>query len=106
VGDVVVVATFHVDPERVEEFLTLLERVTTATHAEEGCLKYACVRATDEPGRLAIVERWRSAADLGAHSRSAHIAEFRAAIEELQIERPDVTVYEELGLGSEAQGTV
>ncbi len=45
-----------------------------ATRAEQGCVEYAFSSDADDPGRVRLVERWETMADL-----EAHVAALRSA---------------------------
>ena len=48
-----------------------------ASRAEDGCLDYAFARDLADPDTLILFERWRDAAALEAHDKTAHMAEFQ-----------------------------
>ena len=48
-----------------------------ASRDEDGCLDYAFARDLADPDTLVLFERWRDAAALEAHGKTAHMAEFQ-----------------------------
>lgn len=48
-----------------------------ASRAEDGCLDYTFAQDLADPDTLVLFERWRDAAALAAHGKSAHMAEFQ-----------------------------
>jgi quinol monooxygenase YgiN len=80
-----VIAEIELQPGRREEFLALFRAHVLKVRAEKGCLAYA--PTVDAPGSalpghpprenvLTIVETWQTLADLEAHIRAPHQAEF------------------------------
>ena len=59
-----------------------------------GCILYALHQGTDDPSRLAFVERWASRELLDAHLRSPHVAAILERAEELFGDSGDIVVYE------------
>lgn len=53
-----------------------LAELVASTHMEEGCLRYALHRHSDDPGRFVIIEHWRDRESLQAHFERAHMAAF------------------------------
>jgi len=102
--EVVVVGSFTAEPgkeaEAVEAFKALLE----PTHREEGCILYALHQGTDDPRRLAFIERWESRELLEAHLASPHVKELLIRAEELFGDSGDIVVYEPLPGGETRKG--
>src|SRR5690348_10204719 len=73
-SEVVVVGSFTALPGKEAEAVEAFEALVAPTHAEDGCILYALHRGTDDPARLAFVERWASREHLDAHLKSPHVA--------------------------------
>jgi len=67
--------------------------MVAATLAEDGCLHYSFAQDVVDPDLIRISERWRDEAALGAHSASAHMAEFQQALAGLKAEGADLRLY-------------
>ena len=102
----IVIATFSVRAGREADAEAAFEELVDATHAEEGCERYALHRDPANPLAFVFVERWASAEAHAAHDETAHVARIRARIDELFQEEPDVRRLEPLPLGDAAKGTV
>jgi quinol monooxygenase YgiN len=87
-----VIATVTLLPGQRDAWLAAFDRVRPAVLAEDGCDAYEAT--AEEPGVLGaqsplppdtvvIVERWRDAAALRAHSTAPHMAAYRAAVKPL-----------------------
>ena len=68
--------TFRCRPEMREEFLEMIrtEGIDDAARAEPGNLQYDFYLPLDSSDDLLLIEKYRDAAALGAHVRSAHVA--------------------------------
>lgn len=64
-----------------------------ATHAEAGCIHYSFARDVEDPDLIRIAERWESEEALGAHSASAHMADFQKALGTVKVEGADLWLY-------------
>jgi quinol monooxygenase YgiN len=84
-----VLARISLNPGTREQWLAAFRAVQPEVHAEDGCIAYDAT--ADEPGVLGaqtlagedtviIVERWRDAAALKAHSVAPHMTAYRAAV--------------------------
>jgi len=104
--EVVVVGSFSAQPGKEEEAVAALEALLEPTHGEEGCVLYALHRGTDDPRRLAFVERWESRELLDAHLASAHVTEALKRVEELFGDSADIVVYEPVPGGEPAKGSL
>ncbi|GAA4053412.1 putative quinol monooxygenase [Parerythrobacter jejuensis] len=60
-------------PETVEAIKTMV----AASRAEDGCYTYTFAQDLSDPDTIIIYERWRDQEALGAHGKSAHMAEFQ-----------------------------
>lgn len=75
-----IVAKFRVRPERVEEWLSLVDGFTRATREEPGNLWFEWSRSVEEPDTFVLVEAFRDGEAGEAHVGSEH---FRRATREL-----------------------
>jgi quinol monooxygenase YgiN len=103
-GALVVVVQFRAKPGQEGAAEAAFDDAIRATHAEEGCIRFALHRVPDEAGRYVLVECWASRAALDEHLATPHIAEFRARGAEIWAEPPQLTVAEALPVGDLAKG--
>ncbi len=101
---VTVTARSKAKPGREKDLENALRAVTGPTHAEEGCLRYAVHRATDDPGSFLIVERWTSMEALNAHLKSPHVQELFAKAPELVVAPAEILTFESVPMGQPAKG--
>jgi quinol monooxygenase YgiN len=104
-GEVVVVATFVAKEGREDEVERALEGLILPSHEEEGCLAYALHRGVDDPRRFAIVERWRSRADLDAHFQLPHVAAVGETVD-LLAEPPNILFSRPVPMGDRVKGVL
>jgi len=90
----IVAGTMMIDPGHVERLRSAAIDVVMATRQEEGCHEYVFSEALDDPGRIEIFEKWESAEHLAAHLETAHVAEFRAELERVQVRSREFYRYE------------
>ena len=104
--EIVVVGSFTAqegkETEAVEAFRALME----PTHDEDGCILYALHRGSDDPRRLAFVERWASREALDAHLASTHIQEILSRAPDLFADGGDIVVYEAVPGGETTKGSI
>jgi quinol monooxygenase YgiN len=104
--EIVVVGSFTAqegkETEAVEAFRALME----PTHDEEGCILYALHRGSDDPRRLAFVERWASREALEAHLASTHIQDILSRAPDLFADCGDIVVYEAVPGGETTKGSI
>lgn len=67
--------------------------MVSATRAEPGCLHYAFAQDIADPDLIRISERGDSQEALAAHSASAHMAAFNAAMGGVAREAADLWLY-------------
>src|SRR5687768_5608593 len=102
---VTVIATFTVKPEHADEAIGILKGIVAASHQEEGCLLYALHRANNRPNTWAIVEKWRSQADLDTHFAMPHMQPMATAAGMLA-EPPTFLFCEPDPVGNQAKGAL
>ena len=105
-SEIVVVGSFTAQPGKEAEAQAAFETLVTPTHGESGSILYAQHRGTDDPARLAFVERWASREDLEAHLKSEHIAAALARAAELFVDGGDIVVYDAVPGGEVRKGSL
>jgi len=105
-SEIVVVGSFTARPGKEAEGLAAFEALVEPTHAEDGCILYALHRGTDDPARLAFIERWESREALDAHLASPHIQAILERAEDLFGDSGDITVFEAVPGGEAVKGSL
>ena len=86
---ILIAGTVRFPPENMPAARPVMERMITATRAEDGCVQYAFAEDVLDPGLIHISELWRDAAALDLHRSAAHMAAWRAAGAELGVHGRD-----------------
>ena len=81
---------FPVRPEKAHEWAELAARYADAVNAEDGCLYFEWARLVDEPDTWVAIEGFRDADAGGAHTQTAHFAEFIELAPELVEDQPSI----------------
>jgi quinol monooxygenase YgiN len=105
-SEVVVVGSFRAREGKEEEAAQAFRELVPPTHAEDGCILYALHQGSDDPTRLAFVERWESRELLDQHLGSAHVQAVLARAEELFADGGDIVVYDALPQGEGRKGSL
>jgi quinol monooxygenase YgiN len=75
----IIVGTIRLPPENLAAARGAIERMITASRAEDGCLAYSYSEDILEPGLIHVTERWEDQASLKKHWESEHLVQWRAA---------------------------
>jgi quinol monooxygenase YgiN len=87
-----VIATIHVVPGRLAEFVKLFCTLVPSVEAEAGCIEYAPAIdietgitgfASPRADVMTVVEKWDDLAALNAHRTAPHMLKFRDASKDL-----------------------
>lgn len=88
-----VVARAVARPECREALRSALEAVLAPTRREPGCLRYELCQSTTEVDEFAVLEEWRSEADIAAHMATPHVQGLFAALPPLLATPPEIRSY-------------
>ena len=105
-SEIVVVGSFTAQPGKEQEALEAFRALLDPTHAEDGCILYALHQGSDDPRRLAFVERWSSREALDAHLASDHIQDVLARAPQLFSDGGDIVVYNAVPGGETHKGSL
>lgn len=67
---ILVLATYDMNPVDRWEFIASRQAQVQRAQSEHGCLEYRLCFDAFEPGRITLVERWQTMADLQAHIKA------------------------------------
>jgi quinol monooxygenase YgiN len=99
---VVVTAVFHPVPGQKERLVAALRATIPGVHDEAGCELYAIHDAED--GTVTMIEKWRSRADLDAHSKGDPVAALSGAVAGFIAKPTTVTLMTPIPAGTAEQG--
>lgn len=80
------IVSIRVRPEAVETWKAATLANVAASRAEAGILSFDLLADRDEPGRFALVERYRDEEAVAAHKATAHYRRWCEVAEPLQAE--------------------
>jgi quinol monooxygenase YgiN len=89
-----IAGTVRVPPENLEAFRPHMQRMLEASRAEDGCVTYSYALDVAEPGLVRVFEVWRDEAAFQAHTRTPHIAAWRAAGAQFGVSDRRLSLYE------------
>ena len=78
-----VLARMRAREGKEQELGDALKSLIEPTLKEKGCVNYDLHRSNSDPGTWMFYENWRTQADLDAHMKSAHFANFFAKADEV-----------------------
>jgi len=93
---IAVIARMPVKKEKVDEAIEAFKALMVHVAMEEGTLRYALNRDKSNPNILVIVEAYKDAEALKAHSSTPHFREFSAKLPALLSGKPEISVLEEI----------
>jgi quinol monooxygenase YgiN len=99
---VIVVATIHPLPGKIDDVIDAFRAVIPLVHAEPGCELYALHRTEDT---LVMIERWESTDALKVHGKAPALADLGKSLAGLVASAPTVERLEPVPVG-DAKGTV
>jgi quinol monooxygenase YgiN len=91
---IIVLVEVGVEPGAVDKVRDAVGEMEQATRNEAGCVGYAFSSDVCNPGMVRVTERWQSLDALRAHIKAPHMADFQAAVMQLQPKSLDIKAYE------------
>ncbi len=76
---IIVAGTVRIDPSRRDAAREVMERMITASRAEDGCIEYSYAVDVLDPSVIRVYEVWRDRESLQAHFRTPHLQAWREA---------------------------
>lgn len=81
---------FPVRADKLDEWLPLAESYSAAVNAEEGCVFFEWSRGLDDPLEFVTIECFRDGDAGGAHTKTAHFADFVEKAPDLVSAQPKI----------------
>ena len=79
-SEIVVVVSLQAAEGRGDEIAKAFAESIPPTHEEDGCVKYALHRDTNDADHFVHVEKWRSQDDLDRHMKTPHLKQVFTAL--------------------------
>lgn len=93
-SQIVILGQFDIHPDDAATAAELMTVMTNETVKEQGCLHYAYSKDLSTPNRFQLSELWTGADALEAHFRTDHMANYRAGMSKVRVQKRTVTRYE------------
>lgn len=94
---IIVAGTVRIEPNKLQEARGIMERMITASRAEDGCLQYSYSVDVLDPHVVHVFEVWRDRDVLQLHFKTPHLGEWRAAWPSFGISDRKLHMYEVSG---------
>lgn len=92
-----IIGTIRLPPEHLASARPAMERMITASRAEDGCLAYSYAEDILEPGLIRVIEPWKDQPSLDQHWTSEHLLEWRRTWSALDIGDRNLSIYDVSG---------
>lgn len=89
----VVIVSFHVKSECVEEFLAFTSEDARASRIDPGVICFDLIQQTDDPTRVILYEVYAARPDGERHLEMAHFKQWQSAIAPTLAEPPHAVTY-------------
>ena len=84
----VILVEFRIEPERLEEFIALVnENAEHSQRDEPGCRRFDVLTPVSEESKVVLYEIYDSRAAFEIHKASAHVQQFDAATARMVIDK-------------------
>jgi quinol monooxygenase YgiN len=90
---IIALGDVYAQVSRVEGVRELMRATQQSVRAEPGCLYYAFAESLDDPGHFVVVQRWRDAAALDEHYRSAAFAAYQSRVSPMLVGDSQLSVH-------------
>ena len=91
---IIVLVEVGIEPGNADKVRDAVTKMEQATRKEAGCVGYAFSVDIADPGMVRVTERWRSMEDVALHMKAPHMADFQAAVVQLQPKSLSIKAYE------------
>lgn len=92
-SQIVILGQFDIHPDDAETAAELMTVMMNETVKEQGCLHYAYSRDLSTPNRFQLSEIWTDGGALDAHFKTEHMANYRAGMSKVRVQKRTVTRY-------------
>jgi quinol monooxygenase YgiN len=93
---IALIAKMKIKEGKIEEATDLFRGLVPKVGKEEGTVGYAVCRDKAHPDLLIVIERYRDAEAIQAHSSSPYFKEFSVAVAPLLDGRAEISLFEEI----------
>lgn len=94
------VSYIEVLPSARAAMVAALKQYRDASRREDGYVRFDLLEQVAQPGRFAIVERWKDQQAFDSHGMASHVKTFRDALQSIRLSDYDERPYKSLTTGS------
>ena len=91
---IMILGTVQLAPDKLEGARAAMERMVSASRAEEGCIAYSYAQDVLDPHTIHVIEKWRDRAAVEFHFATPHMAEWRSVMGSLGLNGRDLKIFE------------
>jgi quinol monooxygenase YgiN len=91
---IIIHATFHINPAKVDQFLEEIQPLIAASREESGNISYRLQKDVESENVFTMVEVWQDQAAVASHNASNHFTTFVGKAKEFLIAPLDVQAFE------------
>lgn len=92
----IVIVSFHVKPECVEQFLAATSEDARASRADPGVIRFDLIQQTEDATCIALYEVYGARPDGERHLEMAHFKKWQSTIAPMLFEPPHAVTYSQL----------
>jgi quinol monooxygenase YgiN len=93
---ITLVAVLRAAEGRSDDIIAEFKKLVPKVRQDPGTIAYVIHRATDDPTKLMVYEKYESREALEYHGQTEHFKEFGRATRGMFAGRPEITFYEEV----------
>jgi len=91
---ILILGTVKLAPDKLGGALKAMERMVSASRAEEGCMAYSYAQDLLDSETIHVIEMWRDREAVQDHLATPHIAEWRRVMGSLGLNGRDLKMFE------------
>jgi quinol monooxygenase YgiN len=91
---IMILGTVKLPADKLDGARAAMERMVTASRAEQGCIGYSYAQDVLDPETIHVIEKWRDRAAVDFHFATPHMAEWRGVMGSLGLNGRDLKIFE------------
>ena len=91
---IMIIGTVKLAPDKLAGAREAMERMVTASRAEQGCIGYSYAQDVLDPETVHVIEKWRDRDAVQFHFATPHMAAWREVMGSLGLNGRDLKVFE------------
>jgi quinol monooxygenase YgiN len=91
---IMILGTVKLAADKLDGARAAMERMVTASRAEQGCIGYSYAQDVLDPETIHVIEKWRDRAAVDFHFATLHMADWRQVMGSLGLNGRDLKIFE------------